>query len=177
MKLGLEGCSRRGTVKRAGLLDICVYHITERNTLTLPSLLLSCQYDHQVLANIAYFRIPADDLKQLISFFQSLPGWKIEPNTRLEDRTLQWEDIIIGESKEGIMNMGGLYRRMRFSPIMNLVNVEYLDQVLGREIIPAGDYHARDRDPIRSVLLDKDIKKLPWRSVDMKGAIKVGKDI
>ncbi|MEI6841741.1 MAG: VOC family protein [Methanomicrobiales archaeon] len=82
------------------------------------------------MANIAFFQIPADDIGRAGKFYRSLLGWKIEPNTTLPDTSLQWQDIITGEPKEGTMNQGGLYKRQLPGPIMNFVNVEDFDQVL-----------------------------------------------
>ncbi len=82
------------------------------------------------MANIAFFQIPADDVGRARNFYQSLLGWKIEPNTTLADKSLQWQDIITGKPREGTMNNGGLYKRMMPGPIMNFVLVEDLDLVL-----------------------------------------------
>jgi len=84
------------------------------------------------MANIAYFQVPADDVGRAKKFYQSLLGWKIEPDTTLEDKSLQWQNIITGEPREGTMNSGGLYKRMGPGPIMNFVLVEDLDKVLAR---------------------------------------------
>jgi predicted enzyme related to lactoylglutathione lyase len=95
------------------------------------------------MANIAYFQIPADDVSRARKFYQSLLGWKIEPDTTLEDKSLQWQNIITGEPEEGTMNKGGIYKRMGPGPIMNFVNVADVDRVLmkveklgGRIIMP-----------------------------------------
>lgn len=82
------------------------------------------------MANIAYFQIPADDVSRAREFYQSLLGWKIEPNTALPDTSLQWQDIITGEPEEGTMNNGGLYKRQLPGPIMNFVKVEDFDLIL-----------------------------------------------
>ena len=84
------------------------------------------------MANIAYFQIPADNVDRVKKFYQSLLGWKIEPDTTLQDKSLQWQNIITGEPEEGTMNMGGLYKRMEPSPIMNFVKVEDIDKLLAR---------------------------------------------
>jgi hypothetical protein len=44
---------------------------------------------YHTMANIAYFQISVDDITRARKFFLSLPGWKIEPDTTLEDKTLQ----------------------------------------------------------------------------------------
>jgi predicted enzyme related to lactoylglutathione lyase len=84
------------------------------------------------MPNIAYFQIPADDVGRARKFYQSLLGWKIEPDTTLEDKSLEWQNIETGEPKEGTMNMGGLYKRMGPGPIMNFVEVEDIEKVLAR---------------------------------------------
>jgi predicted enzyme related to lactoylglutathione lyase len=84
------------------------------------------------MPNIAYFQIPADDVGRARKFYQSLLGWKIEPDTTLEEKSLEWQNIETGEPKEGTMNMGGLYKRMGPGPIMNFVEVEEIEKVLAR---------------------------------------------
>jgi uncharacterized protein len=84
------------------------------------------------MANIAYFQIPADNVDRAKKFYQSLLGWKIEPDTTLQDKSLQWQNIITGEPEEGTMHMGGLYKRMGPGPIMNFVKVGDIDTVLAR---------------------------------------------
>ena len=82
------------------------------------------------MAKIAYFQIPADDVGRAKTFYQSLLGWKIEPDTALLDKSLEWQNIITGEPQEGTMNSGGIYKQMMPGPIMNFVSVENLDRVL-----------------------------------------------
>jgi predicted enzyme related to lactoylglutathione lyase len=43
------------------------------------------------MANIGFFQIPADDVGRAKKFYQSLFGWKIEPDTTLENKTLEWQ--------------------------------------------------------------------------------------
>ncbi|MDD1706676.1 MAG: VOC family protein [Methanoregulaceae archaeon] len=83
-------------------------------------------------SNIAYFQIPADDVDRARKFYKSLLGWKIEPNTTLLDKSLQWQNITTGEPNEGTMNMGGLYKRQMPGPIMNFVIVEDFEQILAK---------------------------------------------
>jgi predicted enzyme related to lactoylglutathione lyase len=82
--------------------------------------------------NIAYFQIPADDVGRAREFYQSLLGWKIEPDTALENKSLQWQNIITGKPEEGTMNTGGLYKRMGPGQIMNFVAVGDFDRVLAK---------------------------------------------
>jgi predicted enzyme related to lactoylglutathione lyase len=84
------------------------------------------------VANIGYFQIPADDVGRARKFYQSLLGWKIEPDTILSDKSLQWQNIITGEPREGTMNIGGLYKRQMPGPIMNFVIIENIDQILAK---------------------------------------------
>ena len=98
------------------------------------------------MANIAYFQIPADDVGRAKTFYQSLLGWKIEPDTALADKSLEWQNITTGEPKEGTMNSGGIYKRMMPGPIMNFVSVEDIDRVLsnveklgGRILLPKNE--------------------------------------
>jgi predicted enzyme related to lactoylglutathione lyase len=102
------------------------------------------------MANIAYFQIPADDVGRAKKFYQSLLGWKIEPNTTLLDRSLQWQDIITGEPEEGTMNTGGIYKRMMPGPIMNFVRVEDFDKVLA-SVVKLGGTIVMPKNEIKAV--------------------------
>jgi len=82
--------------------------------------------------NIAYFQIPADDVNRAKRFYQSIFDWKIEPDTTLEDKSLQWQNIVTGEPEAGMMHMGGLYKRMGPGPIMNFVRVEDIETTLSK---------------------------------------------
>ena len=102
------------------------------------------------MANIAYFQIPADDVGRARKFYQSLLGWKIEPDTTLMDKSLQWQNIITGEPKEGTMNMGGLYKRQMPDPIMNFVIVEDIEKILAK-VEKLGGKIMMPRNEIKSV--------------------------
>jgi predicted enzyme related to lactoylglutathione lyase len=84
------------------------------------------------MANIGFFQVPADDVSRAKTFYQSLLGWKIEPDTTLENKTLEWQNITTGEPEPGRMNAGGLYKRMGPGPIMNFVIVREFDRVLAQ---------------------------------------------
>jgi len=84
------------------------------------------------MANIGFFQVPADNIGRAKKFYQSLLGWKIEPDTTLENKTLEWQNIITGEPEPGTMNEGGLYKRMGPGPIMNFVIVKEFDSVLAK---------------------------------------------
>jgi len=102
------------------------------------------------MANIAYFQIPADDVGRARKFYQSLLGWKIEPDTTLMDKSLEWQNIITGEPKEGTMNMGGLYKRQMPGPIMNFVIVEDIEKILAK-VEELGGKIMMPRNEIKSV--------------------------
>jgi uncharacterized protein len=87
---------------------------------------------YRAMANIGFFQIPADDVGRARTFYQSLFGWKIEPDTTLENKSLQWQNILTGEPEEGTMNNGGIYKRMGPGPIMNFVITKDFDQVLAK---------------------------------------------
>jgi predicted enzyme related to lactoylglutathione lyase len=84
------------------------------------------------MANVGFFQIPADDIDRAKNFYQSLLGWKIESDTSLENKSLQWQNIITGEAKEGMMNKGGLFKRYIPGPIMNFVIVDDFDHIYAR---------------------------------------------
>ena len=84
------------------------------------------------MANIGFFPVPADDVSRAKTFYQSLLGWKIEPDTTLENKTLEWQNITTGEPEPGRMNAGGLYKRMGPGPIMNFVVIRDFDTVITR---------------------------------------------
>jgi uncharacterized protein len=81
------------------------------------------------MANVGFFQIPAEDINRAKNFYQSLLGWKIEPDTTLENKSLQWQNIITGEAKAGTMNKGGLFKRYIPGQIMNFVIVDDFDHV------------------------------------------------
>jgi uncharacterized protein len=89
----------------------------------------------QLMANIAHFEIPADNVNRAKRFYQLVLGWKIEPTKTSMDPALaasmQYHDIITGDAKEGTLSMGGMYKRqMPETPIINYIMVENLDKVL-----------------------------------------------
>jgi predicted enzyme related to lactoylglutathione lyase len=60
------------------------------------------------MANIAYFKVPADNVGSAKKFYHSLFGWKIEttrtPGAALKN--MEYQDIITGEVQEKTLNMG-----------------------------------------------------------------------
>ena len=89
-----------------------------------------------LMANIAYFEIPADNVDRAKHFYNTLLGWKFEPSNALMDpakaAATQYQDITTGAAKEGTMNMGGLYKRQMSETIKNYVVVEDIDKVLAK---------------------------------------------
>jgi uncharacterized protein len=99
------------------------------------------------MANIAYFEIPAENVGRAKHFYHSLLGWKIEPTKSPMDpskvASMQYQDVITGEAKEGTLSMGGMYKRQMTESIINYVVTEDIDKVLanveklgGRIVLP-----------------------------------------
>jgi predicted enzyme related to lactoylglutathione lyase len=88
------------------------------------------------MANIAYFEIPADNVDRAKHFYHTLLGWKIQPTKAPMDpskaASMQYQDVITGESKEGTLSMGGMYKRQMAESIINYVMVEDVDKVLAK---------------------------------------------
>jgi len=91
-----------------------------------------------VMANIAYFEIPADNVDRAKHFYHTLLGWKIEPTKTPMDpgmmKTMEYQDVKTGEPKEGTMNMGGMYKRQmpQQAALRNYVIVDNIDKVLAK---------------------------------------------
>ena len=84
------------------------------------------------MANIGFFQIPADDIARARKFYQSLPGWKIEQETTLKNKSPEWQNIITGDAEGGSMNRSGISERMGPGQIMDFVIVEDFDRVLAK---------------------------------------------
>ena len=87
------------------------------------------------MPNIVYFEIPVDNVDRAKHFYESLLGWKIEPNKTMDPvavTAVQYQDVITGEAKEGTLNMGGMYKRKMPEPTINYVMVEDFDEVLAK---------------------------------------------
>jgi predicted enzyme related to lactoylglutathione lyase len=103
------------------------------------------------MGNIAYFEIPADNVDRAKHFYKNLLGWKIEPSQgasmdREKLASIEYQDIITGEAREGTMNMGGMYKRQMNELIKSYVMVDDLDKVLanvtklgGKIVMPKED--------------------------------------
>ena len=87
------------------------------------------------MPNLAYFEIPADDVKRAKRFYTSLLGWEINPTAMPSSMpaAMEYQDVKTGEPKEGTLSMGGMYKRqMPGSPIIVYAAVEDLDRVLAK---------------------------------------------
>jgi len=86
------------------------------------------------MANIAYFEIPADNVDRAKHFYHSLLGWKIQPTKSPMDpskvASMQYQDVITGEAKEGTLSMGGMYKRQMTESIINYVVTDDINKVL-----------------------------------------------
>jgi uncharacterized protein len=106
------------------------------------------------MANIAFFQVPADNIDRAKHFYRSLLGWKIAPTqTPMEPAIMsstQFHDIITGDSREGAMNMGLLYKRQMTEPIINFVNVDDIDKILAR-VEKLGGKIMRPKEEIKTV--------------------------
>jgi uncharacterized protein len=106
------------------------------------------------MANIAFFQIPADNVDRAKHFYHSLLGWVIAPTRTPMDpamiASVQFQDIITGDAKEGTMNMGLLYRRQVNEPIINFVTIDDIDAILGR-VEKLGGRIIRPKEEIKTV--------------------------
>jgi uncharacterized protein len=89
-----------------------------------------------LMANIAYFEIPADNVDRAKHFYHALLGWKIAPTKTPMDpamtASMEYQDVITGDAKEGTMNMGGMYKRQMTEQIINYVVVDDVDKALAK---------------------------------------------
>jgi len=106
------------------------------------------------MANIAFFQVPADNIDRAKHFYHSLLGWKIAPTQTPMDpaiiASMQFHDIITGDSREGTMNMGLLYKRQMTEPIINFVIVDDLDKILAN-VEKLGGKIVRPKEEIKTV--------------------------
>lgn len=112
------------------------------------------RYPSLLMANIAFFQIPADNVDRAKHFYHSLLGWKIAPTRTPMDPAMmastQFQDIITGDTKEGAMNMGLLYKRQMTEPIINFVKVDDLDKILAK-VEKLGGKIVRPKEEIKTV--------------------------
>lgn len=107
------------------------------------------------MANIAYFEIPADNVDRAKHFYKNLLGWKIEPtkgaSMDLEKlASIEYQEIVTGDAKEGTMNMGGMYKRQMGEGIKSYVMVEDLDKVLAK-VVKLGGKIVMPKEDIKGV--------------------------
>lgn len=106
------------------------------------------------MANIAFFQIPADNVDRAKHFYHSLLGWMIAPTRTPMDpamnASIQFQDIITGNAKEGTMNMGLLYKRQMTEPIINFVTVDEIDKILVK-VEKLGGKIVRPKEEIKTV--------------------------
>ena len=106
------------------------------------------------MANIAFFQIPADNVDRARHFYHSLLGWKIGPTKTPMDpamqASMQFQDIVTGDVKEGVMNMGLLYKRQMTEPIINFVTVDDIDRIL-KNVEKLGGRIMRPKEEIKTV--------------------------
>ena len=106
------------------------------------------------MANIAFFQVPADNIDRAKHFYHSLLGWNIAPTRTPMDpammATIQFQDIITGDAKEGTMNMGLLYKRQMTEPIINFVTVDDIDKILVN-VETLGGKIVRPKEEIKTV--------------------------
>jgi predicted enzyme related to lactoylglutathione lyase len=88
------------------------------------------------MPNIAFFDIPADNVERAKHFYTSLFGWKINLGLTTPEQAaiaaMQYHAVLTGPTREGTMNMGGLYRRQGNESIKNYVEVDDIDAVLAK---------------------------------------------
>ena len=66
-----------------------------------------------VMANIAYFEIPADNVERAKHFYTSLFGWRIVLGETTPEQAaiaaMQYHAVLTGEAKEGRFATGGKF--------------------------------------------------------------------
>lgn len=62
------------------------------------------------MSNIAYFEIPADDIRRAKKFYAGLLDWEFMPS-RVPGIPVEYWNISTGKSGKDTLNMGGLYQR------------------------------------------------------------------
>jgi predicted enzyme related to lactoylglutathione lyase len=69
------------------------------------------------MPNIAYFEVPADDVKRAKKFYAEILGWEFIP-TQIPGIPVEYWNISTGKSRKDTLNMGGLYQRKEQSSRM-----------------------------------------------------------
>jgi predicted enzyme related to lactoylglutathione lyase len=82
------------------------------------------------MPNLAYFEVPAGDLKRAKQFYEGLLQWEF---TKAENPDIKMEYWMIntGPVEEGTVNMGGIYLRPGpMTGILTYIKVAQIDRVL-----------------------------------------------
>jgi hypothetical protein len=69
------------------------------------------------MSNIAYFEVPADDVKRAKKFYTELLGWDFK-KTEVPGIPVEYWNITTGKSRKETLTKGGLYQRKEPSPGM-----------------------------------------------------------
>ena len=85
------------------------------------------------MPNLAYFEVPADDLKRAKKFYKDLLGWEFAKNQN-PDVPMEYWEITTGPAEEGTISMGGMYTKPGPMPpgIISYVKVSDLDKALAK---------------------------------------------
>jgi predicted enzyme related to lactoylglutathione lyase len=98
------------------------------------------------MANLAYFEIPADDIRRATKFYATVLGWTIEP-TKTPGMTMEYYDVTTGEPEEGTLNSGGMYKRMEpDTKIITYAMVDNVDAILKKVEKGGGKIHVPAMD-------------------------------
>jgi len=94
------------------------------------------------MGNIAYFEVPADDLKRARNFYSKVLGWSIK-KTKMPGTQDDYYSITTGKAKlvkgMGVLNMGGLTKRMMPNQqIVNYTQVEKIEKIAQKAIASGG---------------------------------------
>ncbi|HOP67810.1 MAG TPA: VOC family protein [Methanoregulaceae archaeon] len=82
------------------------------------------------MSNIAYFEVPADDLKRAKKFYTEILGWEFNPS-QVPNIPVEYWNISTGKSAKDTLNMGGLYQRKeQSSRILMYAVVDDIDTAL-----------------------------------------------
>lgn len=84
------------------------------------------------MPNLAYFEVPADDLKRAKKFYKDLLGWEFAKAENPDIKMEYWM-ITTGPAEEGTINMGGMFQKpVPMTGIVAYARVEDLDKHLAR---------------------------------------------
>lgn len=82
------------------------------------------------MPNIAYFEVPADDVKRAKKFYAEILGWEFIPS-QVPNIPVEYWNISTGKSGKDTLNMGGLYQRKeQSSRILMYAVVDDIDTIL-----------------------------------------------